>query len=74
VHVGNIPRTCGGCHPNAGTNWARGAVHVAEPRDNYAAHLAREIYRIGIAGSMGLFALYIAADLWAFRRRRKGRA
>jgi hypothetical protein len=73
VHPANIPRTCGACHPNAGTNWARGKVHAAEPRDNYAAHLTLEAYKIIIGASMSLFVLYIGADLWAWRRRRKAR-
>jgi predicted CXXCH cytochrome family protein len=71
IHAANLAETCGECHSNAGTNWARGRVHIAEPkRDNYGVHAARLAYGIFIAGTMGLFVLYIAADLWGARRRR----
>jgi Cytochrome c3 len=70
VHPANIPKTCGQCHANAGTNWARGKVHVAEPiTDNYWVYLTQKLYIIGIGGSMGLFLLFIFADLWGWRRR-----
>jgi hypothetical protein len=73
VHPENIPKTCSECHPNAGTNWARGKVHIAElEQDNYWAYLTQRIYVVGISASMGIFALYIFADLWAWRRRRRG--
>jgi hypothetical protein len=72
VHPANIPRSCGQCHANAGTNWARGKVHVAEPiRDNYWVYLTQKLYIIGIGGRMGLFLLFIFADLWGWRRRRR---
>lgn len=34
VHPANLPETCGGCHPGAGSRFAIGTVHVtlAEPR------------------------------------------
>ncbi len=72
VHPANIPRTCGSCHANAGTNWAQGKVHIAEPgTDNHWVYVTQEIYAAGIGGSMAVFLLYIFADLWAWRRRRK---
>lgn len=74
VHPENIPATCGECHPNAGTNWAKGKIHLAEPKiDNYGVYLVGTAYRAGIAGSMGVFLLFIFADLWGhYRRRRSG--
>jgi predicted CXXCH cytochrome family protein len=71
VHAARLPATCGTCHPNAGTNWARGKVHTAEPADNRAVFFTRAAYKVGIELSMGLFLLYIGADLWAWRRRRR---
>ena len=32
VHLGNIPQTCGKCHPGANANFARGKIHV-EPQN-----------------------------------------
>lgn len=33
VHKANLPKTCGSCHPGAGENFARGAVHVIATRE-----------------------------------------
>jgi hypothetical protein len=72
IHAKNIPKTCGACHANAGTNWAQGKVHVADPsEDNHWVYLIQKFYVAGIGASMGLFLLYIFADLWAWRRRRR---
>lgn len=71
IHPDNIPKTCGECHPNAGTNWARGKVHLAVPKtDNYGVYITLQIYRVGIGGMMAVFVLYILADLWGLHRRR----
>src|SRR5262249_15587554 len=75
IHRANLSKTCGECHSNAGRNLARGPGPLAQAKsDNYGVHVARLAYRAFIGAAMGLFALFIAADLWGARRRRREEA
>jgi hypothetical protein len=42
IHIANIPRTCGKCHPGASENFAKGKIHV-----NPAKKEAGIIYYVG---------------------------
>lgn len=69
----HLAETCGGCHPGAGANFARGRVHVVDRADNPAAFTVRLVYVVLMAVVLGGFALFIAADLAGRLRRRMGR-
>ncbi len=72
VYPDNIPTTCGKCHPQAGKNFAVGKVHVAEARESsMGAYVVEKFYTIFIAASIGGFLVFIVADLYARRRRKK---
>jgi len=72
IHPANIPKTCGGCHPNAGANFAKGRIHVTEPREqNFGVYLVKKFY-VGIIGSMVAgFVLLIGVDLFGRARRKR---
>lgn len=66
VNKANLSKTCGGCHPGAGDNFAKGTVHVFLARDGDAiVYWVRLAYLIFIAGLIGVFCMYIALDLFA---------
>jgi len=73
IHLDNLPRTCGNCHPGAGRNFARGKIHiVSEKTDNKWAYLIRTIYTVLIVCIVFVFLIFICVDLY-HRLIRKGK-
>jgi hypothetical protein len=65
IHPSNLQATCGSCHPQAGANFATGKIHVQDTReDNFWAWLVKRLYLTMISGVIGMFAIFIAVDLW----------
>ena len=63
INAKNLPATCGGCHPGAGTRFALGPVHVdAAPAEPSVVEWARRIYVILIFTVIGLMALHNGGD------------
>lgn len=65
VNPGNLPKTCGKCHPGAGTRFAISEVHVttggAEPPP---LRFVREFYLLLIPVTIGLMLLHNMGDWW----------
>ena len=80
INPKNLPKTCGQCHPGAGTRFAISQVHVAEGAAEPAAlRLVREFYLLLIPVTIGLMLLHNGGD-WVrklirlrFARTRHGR-
>jgi hypothetical protein len=74
VNPKNLHRTCGKCHPNAGPNFARGAVHVeVSPKKAFGVFAVRMFYTVFISALVILFVLHVGLELYGrFRRRRAG--
>ena len=69
----NMSKTCGKCHAGAGANFAKGKVHViSEKTERRGAYVAKIIYMSIIGGMVSIFLIFIAADL--YRRKRKRRS
>jgi hypothetical protein len=70
----NLPKTCGKCHPNAGPNFAKGAVHVeVSPKKAMGVFAVRMFYTIFISALMILFVLHVGLELYGrWNRRRAG--
>ena len=68
VYPGNIPKTCGRCHPGATTNFADGQIHDLPGRAVPARYrlpaLVGRIYAGLIAAVISVALLFIAADLF----------
>jgi len=63
VNPKNLPKTCGQCHPAAGTRFAISQVHVAEGRGEPAAtRWVRQLYLVLIPVTLGLMLLHNAGD------------
>jgi len=64
VHKSNLAATCGQCHPGAGENFARGAVHVVISRDSDSKILywIRTIYIVLIVVIVGFMFLHNLLD------------
>jgi hypothetical protein len=76
IHVSNLTRTCGRCHPQAGLNFSTGKIHVGDqPGDNFWAWAIKRLYVSMITAVIGGFVLLIAVDLWGhYRVRRASRS
>lgn len=73
VNARNLPHTCGKCHPGAGTNFAKGNIHIApSPTQDKKIFLVQSVYRMFVFGMIASFAGYIGLDLIS-RWRRRGR-
>jgi cytochrome b subunit of formate dehydrogenase len=73
VNKVNLPKTCGKCHPGAGTRFALGPVHVTASSGRVpAVYWIRLIYLWIIWVTIGLMALHNLLDL--VRKARIGRA
>ncbi len=74
VHKANLPKTCGQCHPNAGPNFARGAVHVEVTASKSPGVFAiRLFYTVFISFLMLLFVLHVGLETYGrWNRRKKG--
>jgi predicted CXXCH cytochrome family protein len=72
VNKANLAATCGRCHPGAGRNFARGAVHVVIGRDSNSNILywIRAIYIILIIVTVGFMILHNLLDFIQKTRRR----
>jgi cytochrome b subunit of formate dehydrogenase len=76
INAKNLPKTCGQCHPGAGSRFAISQVHVAEGKTEPATlKLVREFYLFMIPLTIGLMLLHNGGD-WVrkliqlrFRRR-----
>ena len=74
VNPANLPKTCGKCHPNAGPNFAKGAVHVeVSPKKAMGVFAVRMFYTIFISALVILFVLHVSLELYGrWNRRRRG--
>lgn len=75
VTPANLPKTCGRCHPGATRHFAEGKIHnaqgtTADIRDR-APQIVKAVYVDVIAAIIGVFLLFIAADLFGRAVRRK---
>ena len=80
IFKGNLEKTCGTCHPGAGANFARGAIHLGVPESqdigSKATRWVRAIYVVVIAGTIGFMLLHNGLAWWRkanAKRRRKDR-
>jgi len=65
INPANLSKTCGKCHAGAGTNFAKGKIHVvSEKTENKWAYFAKVFYIVVIAGLITVFLIFIAADLY----------
>ena len=63
INSKNLPKTCGQCHPGAGTRFAISQMHVTEGRAEPAAvRWVREFYLVIIPVTLGLMLLHNAGD------------
>jgi predicted CXXCH cytochrome family protein len=73
IHLQNLPKTCGQCHPNARENILKGAVHVeATPSVSPGVYAVRVFYTVFIGALLGFFLLHISLDVIRWLRRRYG--
>jgi len=64
VNVANIPHTCGGCHPGANANYARGRIHVdAENKDAGIIYYIASFFKYLTIGTLAVLILNIILDL-----------
>jgi len=63
VHPANLAKTCGQCHPGAGTRVALGSVHLQPTSEKDALlYYIRRLYLFLIVGTIGGMLLFTAAD------------
>lgn len=63
THTGNLAKTCGNCHPGAGTRFALGPIHQAEGAGEPAAvGWVRSFYLLAIPLVIGLMMLHHGGD------------
>ena len=63
INPKNLPKTCGQCHPGAGTRFAISQVHVAEGRTEPALlRWVRQFYLLLIPVTIGLMLLHQGGD------------
>jgi cytochrome b subunit of formate dehydrogenase len=63
INVRNLPKTCGQCHPGAGTRFAISQVHVTEGNAEPAAlRWVRQFYWLVIPVTIGLMLLHNGGD------------
>jgi hypothetical protein len=73
INKANLPKTCGKCHPNAGPNFSRGAVHVEVTASKSLGVFAiRLFYTVFISALMILFVLHVGLELYGRWSRRRG--
>jgi predicted CXXCH cytochrome family protein len=78
IYPVNLPQTCGKCHPGASKHFAEGRIHnaadaAADIKDQ-SPHIIKTVYIVLISAIIGVFLLFIAADLFRrlVQRRRHG--
>lgn len=65
INPANLAATCGKCHPGAGTNFAKGKIHVVSAQtEAKGSHVIKIAYIVLIAGLISVFVLFILADLF----------
>jgi formate dehydrogenase gamma subunit len=70
VNPANLPTTCGKCHPGAGENFAKGAVHVAlTAREEPILFYARNFYLLLILVTISGMSLHNGLDFFRKLRR-----
>lgn len=70
IHKDNLPATCGKCHPGAGENFAKGAVHVAlTARQEPILYYVRNFYILLIAVTISGMSLHNGLDFFRKLRR-----
>jgi cytochrome b subunit of formate dehydrogenase len=70
INPANLPATCGKCHPGAGENFAKGAVHVAlTARDESILFYVRNFYILLIAITISGMGLHNGLDFFKKLRR-----
>ncbi len=80
IYKDNLPATCGKCHPGAGENFAKGAVHVAlTSREEPLLFYVRNFYLLLILVTISGMSLHNGLDFFRklrreFRRRGGGAA
>ncbi|HUB82012.1 MAG TPA: cytochrome b/b6 domain-containing protein [Bryobacteraceae bacterium] len=63
INPKNLPKTCGQCHPGAGTRFAISQVHVAEGKSEPAMlRWVREFYLLLIPATIGLMLIHQGGD------------
>ncbi|MBI5085357.1 MAG: cytochrome b/b6 domain-containing protein [Acidobacteria bacterium] len=63
THPRNLAKTCGACHPGAGSRFAIGAIHEVEnPKTAWPVEWARIFYLLVIPGTVGFMLLHHAGD------------
>jgi cytochrome b subunit of formate dehydrogenase len=63
INAKNLPRTCGQCHPGAGTRFAISQVHMVEGRSEPGAtHWVRQFYLVLIPVTLGLMFIHNLGD------------
>lgn len=75
IYPANLPKTCGRCHPGATKHFAEGKIHnvleeTANIRDK-SPRIVKTVYIVVISAIIGVFLLFIAADLFRRAVRRK---
>jgi nitrate/TMAO reductase-like tetraheme cytochrome c subunit len=67
VYPGNLPATCGRCHPGATQHFAEGKIHyVARETIDFrdrSPHIVKSVYIVVISAIIAVFLMFIAADL-----------
>jgi len=70
IHKDNLPATCGKCHPGAGENFAKGAVHVAlTARDEPILFYVRNFYLLLIVVTISGMGVHNGLDFLRKLRR-----
>jgi len=62
INPKNLPRTCGQCHPGAGTRFAISQVHVVEGAESAPLHFVRQFYLLLIPVTIWLMMLHNGGD------------
>ncbi len=68
----NLPKTCGQCHPDAGTKFAIGSIHVVPTsgEGNQVLYYVRLFYLFTIPTVLGFMFLHNLLDWWRKARRK----
>jgi predicted CXXCH cytochrome family protein len=65
IYPDNLPETCGKCHAGAGSNFAKGKIHiVSEKTTNKWAYFVKTFYIILIACIVFVFIAFISVDIF----------
>ncbi len=62
INPKNLPKTCGQCHPGAGTRFALGPIHIGPTEEPALAGFIRGFYMFVIPFTIGFMLLHNAGD------------